>query len=309
MGPRGGSGLDVISPIAERFGYGMSLFKRFQRAGYPVQMLKTQYRMHPAVEYLIRSFPSKEFYSEALEDGADVRDQTERSWHWYRCFGPFCFFDVEGLESQPSGSGSWVNVDEVEIILLMYNKLVTSYPELKSSSRVAIISPYRYQGREMDVAIFSCVRASQDKGIGFVADFRRMNISATSVGIRVCFSVIGEIMPPKRNQQRIEEVYDRDNLNRQIGQLIDQRMGAVVEQLTARIDQLLGQNMNRIRNHRKEPVDDEPVSKPYASFFSSENLETMNVKKAKMVEAVGQLMDEMESDAAAMYENPVEERT
>lgn len=29
--------------------YGTSLFKRFQRAGYPVIMLKTQYRMHPEV--------------------------------------------------------------------------------------------------------------------------------------------------------------------------------------------------------------------------------------------------------------------
>ncbi|KAK9122071.1 hypothetical protein Syun_019688 [Stephania yunnanensis] len=66
-------------------------------------------------------------------------------------------------------------------------------------------------------------------------------------------------MPPKRNQQRIEEVYDHDNLNRQIGQIIDQRMGAVVEQLTARIDQLLGRNMDRIRNHRREFVGDEPV--------------------------------------------------
>ncbi|KAK9164531.1 hypothetical protein Syun_005433 [Stephania yunnanensis] len=35
-------------------------------------------------------------------------------------------------------------------------------------------------------------------------------------------------MPPKRNQQRIEEVYDRNNLNRQIGPLIDQHMVAVV---------------------------------------------------------------------------------
>ncbi|KAK9168325.1 hypothetical protein Syun_000465 [Stephania yunnanensis] len=66
-------------------------------------------------------------------------------------------------------------------------------------------------------------------------------------------------MPPKRNQQRIEEVYDRDNLNRQIGQLIDQRMDAVVERLTARIDQLLGQNIDRVRNHRREPVGDEPI--------------------------------------------------
>lgn len=99
----------VISPVAEKFGYGMSLFKRFQRAGYPVQMLRTQYRMNPE----IRSFPSREFYHEALEDGPDVEEQTKRSWHKFRCFGPFCFFDIlEGKESQPSGSGSWVNVDE-----------------------------------------------------------------------------------------------------------------------------------------------------------------------------------------------------
>ncbi|KAK9122156.1 hypothetical protein Syun_019773 [Stephania yunnanensis] len=53
-------------------------------------------------------------------------------------------------------------------------------------------------------------------------------------------------MPPKRNQQRIEEVYDRNNLNREIGPLIDQRMVAVVEQLTVGIDQLLDRHMDRI---------------------------------------------------------------
>ncbi|CAK9151215.1 unnamed protein product [Ilex paraguariensis] len=183
----------------------MSLFKRFQRSGYPVQILKTQYRMHPE----IRSFPSREFYDEALEDGPDILDQTKRLWHEYRCFGPFCFFDIhEGRESQPSGSGSWENVDEVEFVLLMYQKLVTRYPDLKSSSRLAIISPYRhqvklfrdrfrntfgvesdkvvdintvdgFQGREKDVAIFSCVRANKDRSIGFVADFRRMNVGIT----------------------------------------------------------------------------------------------------------------------------------
>ncbi|KAE9447866.1 hypothetical protein C3L33_20240, partial [Rhododendron williamsianum] len=182
----------VISPIAEKFGYGTSLFKRFQRAGYQ-----------------IRSFPSREFYDGELEDGPDVVNQTKRSWHDYRCFGPFCFFDLhEGKESQPSGSGSWVNEDEVDFVLAMYHKMVTRYPELKSSSRLAIISPYRhqvkifrdrfrstfgvesdkvvdintvdgFQGREKDVAIFSCVRASKEKSIGFVADFRRMNVGIT----------------------------------------------------------------------------------------------------------------------------------
>ena len=85
----------VLSSKAEQFGYDMSLFKRFQLVGYPVQMLKTQYRMHPE----IREFPSREFYSKALEDGEDVLHQTKRAWHEYHCFGPFSFFDIEGEES------------------------------------------------------------------------------------------------------------------------------------------------------------------------------------------------------------------
>lgn len=81
-----------------------------------------------------------------MEDGPDIEVHTSRSWHAYRCFGPFCFFDLhEGKESKLSGSESWVNVDEVEFVLLMYHKLVSMYPELKSSSQLAIISPYSQQ--------------------------------------------------------------------------------------------------------------------------------------------------------------------
>lgn len=251
----------VISPIAEKFGYGMSLFKRFQRAGYPVQMLKTQYRMHPE----IRSFPSREFYAEALEDGPDVEIQTKRAWHKYSCFGPFCFFDIhEGKESQPSGSGSWENVDEVEFVLLMYHKLISRYPELRSSARIAIISPYRhqvklfrdkfrdtfgvesdkvvdintvdgFQGREKDVAIFSCVRASKDKGIGFVSDFRRMNVGITrarsSVLVVGCASALRK---DKHWQNLIESAEKRSALYK--------------------------------------------VSKPYTEFFSDKNIKSMEVK-------------------------------
>ncbi|KAK6119170.1 hypothetical protein DH2020_047102 [Rehmannia glutinosa] len=254
----------VISPVAEKFGYGMSLFKRFQKAGYPVQMLKTQYRMNPE----IRSFPSREFYHEALEDGPDVEDQTKRSWHKFRCFGPFCFFDIhEGKESQPSGSGSWVNVDEVEFVLAMYSKLVSRYPELKASSRLAIISPYRhqvklfrekfrstfgvesdkvvdintvdgFQGREKDVAIFSCVRASKDKGIGFVADFRRMNVGITRA--RSSVLVVGSASTLRRDghwKNLVESAEQRNVLFK--------------------------------------------VSEPYADFFSEANLKLMEVKESK----------------------------
>lgn len=36
-----------------------------------------------------------------------------------------------------------------------------------------------FQGREADIIIFSCVRASKSKGIGFLNDVRRMNVALT----------------------------------------------------------------------------------------------------------------------------------
>ncbi|KAL6201676.1 hypothetical protein ACLB2K_025388 [Fragaria x ananassa] len=142
----------------------------------------------------------------------------KRSWHEYRCFGPFCFFDLhEGKEAMSEASGSWVNADEVEFVLNLYHKLVSRYPELKSSNYFAIISPYRAQvdllkerfkstfgvdsekeveittvdgcqGREKDVAIFSCVRASKKGGIGHVENFRRMNVGITRAKASVLVS-------------------------------------------------------------------------------------------------------------------------
>ncbi|GLJ40367.1 hypothetical protein SUGI_0830590 [Cryptomeria japonica] len=247
----------VLSSVAEKFGYGMSLFKRFQQAGYPVKMLKTQYRMHPQ----IREFPSREFYSEALDDGQDVLHQTARAWHEYHCFGPFSFFDVEGEESQPSGSGSWVNIEEVEMVLILYRHLVTRYPELKVGSRLAVISPYKqqvklireriqlaigndaaklidvntidgFQGREKDVAIFSCVRANTGKGIGFVSDFRRMNVGITRA--RASMLVVGSastLMQDEHWSNLVKSAQERECFFK--------------------------------------------VSKPYHSFFSDENLALM----------------------------------
>lgn len=226
-------------------------------------MLKMQYRMHPE----IRSFPSSEFYAEALQDADDLERRTTRDWHQYHCFGPFCFFDVhEGKESQPSGSGSWVNVDEVEFVLLLYHKLVTMYPELRSSSQFAIISPYRhqvklfqdrfrdafgqeskkfvdiqtvdgFQGREKDVAIFSCVRSNDDRRIGFVSDARRMNVGITRAKSAVL--VVGSASTLRN----------------------DEHWNNLVESAEKR---------NVLFK----------VSKPYSSFFGDSNLNSMKVERS-----------------------------
>lgn len=215
----------------------------------------------------IRSFPSSEFYAEALQDADDLERRTTRDWHQYHCFGPFCFFDVhEGKESQPSGSGSWVNVDEVEFVLLLYHKLVTMYPELRSSSQFAIISPYRhqvklfqdrfrdafgqeskkfvdiqtvdgFQGREKDVAIFSCVRSNDDRRIGFVSDARRMNVGITRAKSAVL--VVGSASTLRN----------------------DEHWNNLVESAEKR---------NVLFK----------VSKPYSSFFGDSNLNSMKVERS-----------------------------
>ncbi|XP_027919451.1 probable helicase MAGATAMA 3 isoform X2 [Vigna unguiculata] len=260
----------VISDIAKNHGYGTSLFERLMEAGYPVKMLKTQYRMHPE----IRSFPSREFYGDSLQDGDEVKSRTIRAWHDYRCFGPFCFFDIhEGKEARPSGSGSWINIEEVDFVLFLYQKLISLYPALKSGNQVAIISPYSQQvklfqkrfeeifgtsaeqvvdictvdgcqGREKDIAIFSCVRASKDKGIGFVEDIRRMNVGITRAKSAVL--VVGSASTLRRSEQwnkLVESAEKRDCLFK--------------------------------------------VSQPYSSFFSDDSLASMQTKLAEPSQVSG----------------------
>ncbi|WVZ85631.1 hypothetical protein U9M48_032532 [Paspalum notatum var. saurae] len=254
----------VISSTAQKLGYGTSLFKRFQGAGFPVQMLKIQYRMHPEIS----TFPSKEFYEGVLQDGEGL--SKAKPWHTYRCFGPFCFFDIDGVESRPSGSGSWLNQDEMEFITLLYHQLATRYPELRSSQsspQVAVISPYRsqvkllkdnfrstfgdqskevidvntvdgFQGREKEVVIFSCVRCNEKQNIGFVSDGRRMNVAITRA--RSAVLVVGSASTLKKDK-----------------------------------------HWNNLIESAKERNRYFKVPKPFTAFFADNNLKTMEVEKPK----------------------------
>ncbi len=56
------------------------------------------------------------------------------------------------------------------------------HPKLVVSSQVTIETVDSFQGKQMDVVIMSCVRASEpglQTGIGFVSDMRRMNVAIT----------------------------------------------------------------------------------------------------------------------------------
>lgn len=195
----------VLSQSAARFGYDQSLFVRMQR-NQPddVHLLDTQYRMHPEISV----FPSQEFYEKKLLDGDDMRRLRHQPWHQSALLGPYRFFDVKGSQERGHRGQSLVNFPEIKVAMQLYERFRTDYPGIDLKSKIGIITPYKaqlyelrdqfarrygekirediefnttdaFQGRECEIIIFSCVRASPTGGIGFMTDIRRMNVGLT----------------------------------------------------------------------------------------------------------------------------------
>ena len=195
----------VLSREAARFQYEQSLFVRMQ-ANSPndVHLLDTQYRMHPEISL----FPSSAFYEAKLLDGPGMVKLRTRPWHQSKLLGPYRFFDVQGTQQNAPRGHSLVNIAEIEVALKLFERLITDCKGFDFKGKIGIITPYKsqlrelrsrfaqkygesvltfvefnttdaFQGRESEVIIFSCVRASFSGGIGFLSDIRRMNVGIT----------------------------------------------------------------------------------------------------------------------------------
>lgn len=195
----------VFSKQASRFQYEQSLFVRIQ-SNHPddVHLLDTQYRMHPDISL----FPSQTFYDGKLLDGANMAALRQRPWHASTLLGPYRFYDVQGQHQAAPKGHSLINIAEINVALQLYKRLTSDYLEFDFKGKIGIITPYKsqlgelkkrfsaqygpmiledvefnttdaFQGRESEVIIFSCVRASPAGGIGFLQDIRRMNVGLT----------------------------------------------------------------------------------------------------------------------------------
>ncbi|CRG86184.1 Helicase SEN1 [Talaromyces islandicus] len=194
----------VLSKEASRFQYEQSLFVRMQsNHPYDVHLLDIQYRMHPEIS----RFPSFTFYDGRLQDGPDMAKLRVRPWHNSALLSPYRFFDVQGLHQSASKGHSLINIAELNVAMRLYERLITDFKSYDFSGKIGIITPYKgqlremksrfaakygnsifttvefnttdaFQGRESEVIIFSCVRAS-NRGIGFLSDIRRMNVGLT----------------------------------------------------------------------------------------------------------------------------------
>lgn len=194
----------VLSTEAVNFAYNESLFVRMQRnSPSAVRLLAIQYRMHSSIS----RFPSKHFYEGKLLDGPDVDVQTRRPWHKSTLFNTYRFFDIRGREEE-SGKHSVYNMAEAKAALAIVRRLQEDFFDVDFDGRIGIVTPYKeqhfqirrlfqrefgqsiistidfntvdgFQGQEKDIIIFSCVRANEIRGIGFLSDVRRMNVALT----------------------------------------------------------------------------------------------------------------------------------
>ncbi|RMD43520.1 hypothetical protein DV735_g1626, partial [Chaetothyriales sp. CBS 134920] len=194
----------VLSREAAKFQYEQSLFARMENNHKKdVHLLDTQYRMHPEISL----FPSRMFYDSRLKDGPKMGEIRRRPWHHSNILAPYRFFDVQGMSEAATKGHSLVNLAELRVAMKLYDRLVQDVPKYDFKGKIGIITPYKgqlrelklrfkqrygdeitssiefnttdaFQGRESEIIIFSCVRAST-KGIGFLNDIRRMNVGLT----------------------------------------------------------------------------------------------------------------------------------
>ncbi|WP_346237122.1 AAA domain-containing protein [Niabella insulamsoli] len=173
----------VLSEAATRKGFNKSILEIAIESGQPVTLLDIQYRMQP----VIAGFSSHYFYQDLLQSAPQLKDEGT----------PLIFIDTAGSgfeESRGPDGASFQNRGELQIIKQLL--LQEGWPV----ADLAVISPYAgqvaaikealtdqlrvstidsFQGQEKTVIILSLVRSNDRCEIGFLKDYRRMNVAMT----------------------------------------------------------------------------------------------------------------------------------
>ena len=164
--------------------------------------LRTQYRMHPAIGCLI----SAVFYDGKLENG-DLPKSRRRAFDWMPA--PVTWVSTSSLpnRSETRSGESYVNSAESDLVSQLLERIEARCRERRRRSSVGVIAGYSaqvehltthidpadrhrwrnldveiatidsFQGRECDVVVYSTVRSNANLRIGFLKDYRRINVA------------------------------------------------------------------------------------------------------------------------------------
>jgi len=191
----------VLSVRAEEEGLGVPLFSRMVACGVPPIMLDTQYRMHPGISM----FPSDLFYGGKLNDGVTPPERRPLpGFPWPREEFPIAFIPVVESFEIDDGASKANEAEALEVCNAVVHLLDGGQCTV---SDIAVVTPYTaqvrlirrhlrsmlplgppfvevsstdgFQGREKEAVIFSAVRSNNYGAVGFVSDWRRINVSFT----------------------------------------------------------------------------------------------------------------------------------
>lgn len=196
----------VFSPKAMQEGFSKTLLERQRDRLKEVSLLNIQYRM----ENPIMEFSNQHFYEGRLLSADSIGQRSvPEALH-----PAIAFIDTAGCgfeEEQHPESNSLFNKGESGVLIKHLSQLHDSLaPEQHFS--VAIISPYReqvvhlqevidpetwpqlhlsintidsFQGQERDLVYLSLVRSNESGTIGFLGDYRRMNVAMTRAKLKL----------------------------------------------------------------------------------------------------------------------------
>uniref|UniRef100_A0A7S3YDC7 AAA+ ATPase domain-containing protein n=1 Tax=Lotharella globosa TaxID=91324 RepID=A0A7S3YDC7_9EUKA len=201
----------VSSSEAEAGGLSTPLFTRLLRQGVKPCMLDTQYRMHPS----IAEFPADIVYGGKLKNGIDAKERPiASSFPWPNKNIPVAIFPVQSQEERDGLSYynaaeaeqvSWVleqllaagfKVEEIGVITgyaaqVRHLRRMLRYKSSSALSSVEVSTVDGFQGREKEAIVFSAVRSNDTRHVGFLRDWRRVNVMLTRA--RRAMIVVGNI--------------------------------------------------------------------------------------------------------------------
>ena len=172
-----------------------------QEGHWHLAALRRQYRMHPAIGNLI----SQAFYDGKLEPGLAAADFA--AYDWVR--RPVCWLSTTGLpdKAETRRGQSFANIAETDRIDRWLQDFELECRQRNLHPAVGVISGYQaqvselmhsidpdnatrwqnlgieiatvdsFQGRECDVVLYSTVRSNARGNIGFLQDYRRINVA------------------------------------------------------------------------------------------------------------------------------------
>lgn len=171
----------IISDEAARKGLNVSILERAFKSNIETLLLDTQYRMTEE----IAGFSNNYFYEGKLKSASTHMAEKESIF----------FYDTAGAgmeEKQGDDGGSLINPGELDVIQKMLEQNIISedftlispysgqvsaakdmFPNLKISTIDA------FQGQENESVVISLIRSNTDGNIGFLTDYRRMNVALT----------------------------------------------------------------------------------------------------------------------------------